>query len=224
MISRKTLVTEDGSHTIYQQDLDETYHSAHGAIRESEHVFIHAGLKHVVADGKRPIGIFEVGFGSGLNALLSWNFAEKHQISIRYHCVEPFPLEVELIEKLNYVQLLGGVQRGVDLLQLHTLPWNDSSKLSAFFEFAKFDKGIQGFECRNLFDLCYFDAFAPAKQPEMWQISVLQKIKNLLHQNGVLVTYSACGQLKRDLRALRFTVESLPGAPGKMEMVRATKS
>lgn len=223
MSEKRLLITEDGSHTIYLPELKETYHSTHGAIRESEYVFIRQGLKHALREGKKTIEIFELGFGTGLNALLSWIYAERNQISINYHSIEAFPLTREDIEVLNYASLLDAADATDKFVKIHQCDWNEVVELSPYFQLNKIEKLMEDFHTEMQFDVCYFDAFAPSKQAEMWEIAILEKVKNMLVPQGILVTYCAKGQLKRDLKSLAFEVESLPGPPGKKEMVRAVR-
>jgi tRNA U34 5-methylaminomethyl-2-thiouridine-forming methyltransferase MnmC len=223
MSEKRLLITEDGSHTIYLPEIKETYHSTHGAIRESEHVFIRHGLKYAQQQGKKNIKVFELGFGTGLNALLSWIYAVRNQISINYHTIEAYPLTREDTEVLNYTSLIDAANATDKFDKIHQCAWNEVVGLSPCFQLQKIEQLMQGFRTDMQFDVCYFDAFAPSKQAEMWEIAVLEKVNNLLVPQGVLVTYCAKGQLKRDLKSLGFEVESLPGPPGKKEMVRAVK-
>jgi tRNA U34 5-methylaminomethyl-2-thiouridine-forming methyltransferase MnmC len=224
MSENRLLITEDGSHTIYLPELKETYHSTHGAIRESEHVFIRQGLEHALQHGKKTIKIFELGFGTGLNALLSWIYAERNQIAIHYHTIEAFPLTREDIEVLNYPSLIDAADDATKKFrEIHRCDWNELVELSPYFQLNKIEMRIEEFHTDMQFDVCYFDAFAPSKQAEMWEIAILEKVKNMLVPQGILVTYCAKGQLKRDLKSLSFEVESLPGPPGKKEMVRAVR-
>ena len=223
MSEKRFLITEDGSHTIFLPELKETYHSTHGALSESEYVFIEKGLDYAFQGGKQSIKIFELGFGTGLNALLSWIFAEKHQVLIQYQTLEAFPLTQEDIEILNYPRLIHDNSAAEKFLKIHQSKWEDWIELSDYFQLNKIENRIQDLQVDYRVDVCFFDAFAPSKQPEMWEIPILEKIKEMLVKNGILVTYCAKGQLKRDLKSLGFEVESLPGPPGKMEMVRATK-
>lgn len=219
----KFLITDDGSHTIYLPEINETYHSTHGAIRETNHVFIDNGLEFIAKQGKKDIRIFELGFGTGLNALLTALYAEKNKISITYQSIEAFPLDSESISRLNYpekIQIAGAADM---FKKMHTTSWEIWHIISPFFKLKKLKGLLQELDLQDTFDLCYFDAFAPSKQPEMWETPILEKIKTMLTDNGVLTTYCAKGQLKRDLRSLGFEVETLEGPPGKKEMVRAVK-
>ncbi|NJN27234.1 MAG: tRNA (5-methylaminomethyl-2-thiouridine)(34)-methyltransferase MnmD [Cyclobacteriaceae bacterium] len=218
-------LTEDGSHTIYLPELRETYHSIHGAVQESRHVYIHHGLQQVVARGLAgTLRIFEVGFGTGLNALLTARFAESRQISMRYASLEAFPLDSSQTAKLNYPAKLKDEASGELYEAIHACPWGLWHRVSGYFELKKINHTIQQYQPTDgLFDLCFYDAFAPSKQAEMWEFNILQKVIAQLDRGGVFVTYCAKGQLKRDLRTLDCVVETLPGPPGKLQMVRATK-
>jgi len=224
MSNRQLLVTEDGSHTFFLPELNETYHSSHGAIQESDYVFIHQGLDFLAKKNQfRSLSILEVGFGTGLNALISAIYAEKHGISIHYEGLEAFPLEASEIGGLNYAELLKGPMPKKIFPRIHQSPWSEQTEILSTFTLKKIEVKIQDYQANRLFDLCYFDAFAPNKQPEMWTSIILEKIWNLLLPRGVFVTYSAKGQLKRDLKGIGFEVETLPGPPGKMQMVRGIK-
>ena len=223
MTEKEFLITEDGSHTIFLPELNETYHSTHGAIQESQYVFIEKGLEYAASFGRKSLKIFEVGFGTGLNALLSLIYAEKNKISIHYQTIEAYPLATEYISKLNYPDLINGHSASESFMRLHQAQWNCWIEITPYFQLKKNKAEIQEILIGDKFDVCYFDAFAPSKQPEMWDISMLEKVKNLLEPKGIFVTYCAKGQLKRDLKSLGFEVETLPGPPGKKEMVRAIK-
>lgn len=219
------ITTSDGSHSLLNTKVGETYHSVHGAIRESDHVFIKHGLQYFEGREHSPaIRILEVGFGTGLNALLALNYAQKSLARISYTALEPFPLEKELVEQLNYPSMTNSASKD-SFNRLHDAVWNQETTIDDHFilikkmiEVQKWDPGT------DHFDVVFYDAFAPSRQPEMWEISVLKKIHEAMARRGVFVTYCAKGQLKRDLKSLEMTVETLAGPPGKKEMVRATKS
>lgn len=219
---KRTLIeTADGSKTIYIESMDETYHSTHGAMQEAMHVFIRNGLDAYV-DGSE-VRVFELGFGTGLNALLTFEEAEKRNLKVFYLGLEAYPVEEELWNKVDYADILGG-DAGSRFDQLHTSSWGEKNKLSEYFSLKKIEKRIQEFEIeKQSIDLIYFDAFGPRAQNEMWEITVLQKMYDMLKLNGMLVTYCAQGQFKRDLKSLGFTVECVPGPPGKREMTIGVK-
>ena len=225
MIQRKIMLTGDGSHTILVPELKETYHSTHGALRESRHVFIAMGLDHwLTTNGSGSVRIFEVGFGTGLNALLSLEYATDQNVKVSYESIELFPLSVDEVSGLNYTEMLEKGEMKELFDQLHTSPWEESVPITPNFELIKRKVALERVEFESKFDVCFFDAFAPSKQPEMWEIPHLQRIYNQLERGGVYVTYCAKGQLKRDLREIGFEVETLQGPPGKKEMVRAIKN
>lgn len=211
--------THDGSETLYREDLNETYHSIHGAINESLHVFIKMGL-HAVQN--QTINILELGFGTGLNAWLTFFEKNKNQ-SITYIGLEAYPIKNEIWTKLNFSN-----QRKYDeghqmFEHLHELRWEKEHEIGNNFTFQKIETTFETFQTDKKFDLVYFDAFAPNKQAELWEISIFQRMFELMNENGILVTYCAKGQVRRNMQAAGFLVERLPGPPGKREMLRATK-
>jgi tRNA U34 5-methylaminomethyl-2-thiouridine-forming methyltransferase MnmC len=207
----------DGSHTLYVPLLKETYHSTHGAIVESRYVYIKQGLEILAAPSLK---VLEVGFGTGLNALLSLIHATKNNQSIEYHTIEPFPINQELVHHLNYGTILG---MHPEWMQMHQTPFNESTTINNSFIFHKSNSTIQDYQCNTLFDIIYYDAFAPSKQAEMWEESIFEKLFNTLNQGGIIVSYCASGAFKRNLRKSGFVVETLAGPPGKKEMTRGMK-
>ena len=221
--SIKIIASGDGSHTIFHEGLNETYHSMHGAIQESEHVFIKAGLLELIAK-KNTIKIFEVGFGTGLNAWLVYKAIAGSSIKIVYHSLEPYPLPEALFLQLNYTDGIEDKEVKDFFLKLHNAPWDLEVEMNSNFIVKKIKTKLEEYIAKeDFFDLVFYDAFAPSKQAEMWLPENIQKVYNLLLKEGVLVTYCARGQFKRDLKAVGFTVETLLGPPGKKEMTRATK-
>jgi tRNA U34 5-methylaminomethyl-2-thiouridine-forming methyltransferase MnmC len=213
--------TGDGSTTLFNEALNETYHSVHGALTESRHVFISNGLQYATGIFDVPVlNILEVGFGTGLNAALTLEFSANTRRRISYFTLEKFPLSQEIRSQLEFP--------GVDppaLQSLHDLPWDNEVKVNPDFSFHKKESDVlQEQFPENYFHVIYFDAFAPGKQPELWTPELFQKLYSALTQGGVLVTYCAKGQFKRDLKQAGFMVESLPGPPGKREMVRALRN
>ncbi len=212
--NHRLIVTEDGSHSIYLPQLKETYHSTHGAIQESLHVFIENGLAYLLDQQVMPpVNILEVGFGTGLNAVLTNSYAEKKCTLINYFAVEPFPLPLETVASLNY-------PNKELLYKLHEDQWSKKMSLTDNLNFTKYKCKWLEFTDSSTFDLVYYDAFAPSKQPNMWNDDHMAKIAQHCHHNTVLVTYCAQGAFKRKLMALGFEVTSLKGPPGKHEMVR----
>jgi tRNA U34 5-methylaminomethyl-2-thiouridine-forming methyltransferase MnmC len=220
MTTHEIRVTGDGSKTIFLPELNETYHSSNGAVQESRHIFIENGLDLV--NKKGTIRILEVGFGTGLNALLSASWAEMNNQSIHYTGIEAKPLSPELCFQLDYPRHIG--QNSEKIYDtLIRCDWEKDNQLSTHFSIQKREDKIQDFAAVEHVDLIYFDAFGPRVQAEMWDITILEKMYQSLNSGGALVTYCAQGQFKRDLKAIGFILESLPGPPGKREMTRATK-
>ena len=217
------ITTSDGSHSLLNTQLNETYHSVHGAIRESIHVFINKGFELVIdRDHPKEIHILEIGFGTGLNALLTLQKSLAISVKVFYTTVETFPLAEDVWSKLNYTETLGSREY---FEKIHHAPWMQWQEITPNFQLFKINGTLQQTSFPdNKYDLIYFDAFAPNKQPEMWEVDVLKKVTDHLNVNGVFVTYCAKGQLKRDLKSLGLEVETLEGPPGKKEMVRGTFS
>lgn len=218
-MQRTLISTSDGSHTLFVDELNETYHSTHGAVQEAMHVFVQKGLQWKEAGIGTELAILEVGFGTGLNA---WLTAIHAKDQINYVGIEAFPVEQELLDALNYAD---SFPEHRDIFKaLCSAEWGSSVDLTERFNFKKLHTKIQDADLgENLFDLVYFDAFGPAVQKEMWSIEVLAKLYAALKEGGALVTYCAQGQFRRDLKALGFVLEALPGPPGKREMTRAVK-
>jgi tRNA U34 5-methylaminomethyl-2-thiouridine-forming methyltransferase MnmC len=218
----KIIVTEDGSHSLLNEDMNETYHSRHGAMQESVYVFISKGLDFLQQrENLNTISILEIGFGTGLNAWLSLEWATDKNKTIKYHSLETFPVPQEIWESLNY----SSKPDATDFKMLHRTPWQTWNEINPVFSLFKDNQSLQEITLPpNHFELIYFDAFAPNKQPEMWELPLLSKVVASMKSEGVFVTYCAKGQLKRDLKTLGLVVESLPGPPGKREMIRAVKN
>lgn len=220
-MKREFIKTEDGSMTIYIPEMDETYHSTHGAIQEAEHVFIQHGLNAVDTSMKLGVNIFEVGLGTGLNALLTM----KHNTNmfLSYDAIEAYPVTKNEADKLRYCDQIGD-EFQVYFDKITRCPWGKKESLQGGMTFCKIHEKIQNYTLKKgSYDVIYFDAFGPRVQSEMWKIDVLQNMYDGLMDGGILVTYCAKGQFKRDLKSLGFEVESLPGPPGKREMTRARK-
>jgi tRNA U34 5-methylaminomethyl-2-thiouridine-forming methyltransferase MnmC len=215
--------TRDGSHTLYNSDLDENYHSVHGAVQESIHVFIKAGLDYLL-EIKKDIWVLEVGLGTGLNAWLTLNEVLHTDARIHYVGVEPFPIDQATVEQLNYPHFLHSSEyRSRLFYQLHQAAWEKFVQVTPEFELRKMPYTLEDFKSQWIFDLIYFDAFAPSKHPDIWQKPMLQKLFDITAPGGILLTYCAKGQFKRDLKEIGWKVETLPGPPGKREMTRAVK-
>lgn len=220
-MNRHLIITEDGSHSFFVPELNEQYHSIHGAIQESNHVFIESGLKKCQ---KNNLIVFEIGFGTGLNAFLTLLEAERLKKTITYIGIEKYPLLPQEYSSLNYA-----VQTDSELVDtfqlLHQCEWEKQIKITPFFSIQKIKSDFRNKDIVKLpiFDLIYFDAFAPDKQPDLWQQSIYRKIYLHANQGAILVTYCAKGAVRRDLQHTGFFVERIPGPPGKKEMLRAIK-
>lgn len=214
------LLTEDGSTTLYNEIIGEHYHSTHGAIQESQFIFIKDGLNECKKD---EIHILEMGFGTGLNAFLTMLEAEKTGKKIHYHTVELYPISVEQAKTLNFAQILAP-KKNEDFLKLHTSKWGEISKISTNFEMLKIQGDFNSLDFNELrFDVVYYDAFSPEKQPELWSLDLFKKIYDACNPNAILTTYCAKGYVRRNLQAAGFTVHRLPGPPGKREKLSAMK-
>lgn len=222
-MERRIIETNDGSKTIHLVNLNENYHSIHGAVQESEHVFIRNGLLKM-SETKTELKILEIGFGTGLNAMLSMKAAALEKTSIYYEGLEAYPLKKEELSELNYQQLgqLKGFEKETE--GIINCEWNVKIKISNFFTLCKKEIQIENYSKNDFFDLIYFDAFGPRTQPEIWSLLNFKKIYNALRHRGIFVTYCAKGQVRRDLISVGFEVEKLPGPPGKREMIRAFKN
>ncbi|MBJ7879384.1 tRNA (5-methylaminomethyl-2-thiouridine)(34)-methyltransferase MnmD [Gelidibacter salicanalis] len=238
-MQRKIITTADGSKTIQIEEWNEQYHSIHGAIQEANHVYIKhgllfcfdilAGLRPVLKsedslnENSRNLSVLEIGFGTGLNCFLTLLEAEKHTVDIQYCGVEAFPISAEEMEALNYVEELQVNERKHVFDQLHLSAWEHDVPLTPHFKLQKQQKLFKDITAKNQFDLIYFDAFGARVQPELWTESIFRIMFDALKTKGVLVTYAAKGSVRRAMQDVGFSVEKLPGPPGKREMLRATK-
>ena len=215
------IITADGSHSLASADFKENYHSTNGAVDESRHVYIEAGLNYLLAQNKRGIKILEIGFGTGLNTFLTIIEAQKKNLKIEYCAIEAFPIEEKIFNALNYPEVLNSSEEL--FRQLHRQNTSPNySQITQNFSFSKTISKIEYVELKEKFDLIYYDAFAPTTQPELWTEKIFQKMYDCLHSGGILVTYCAKGSFRRTLKSAGFVVEKLPGATGKREMTRAT--
>lgn len=215
--------TEDGSHTLFAPGLNEHYHSTHGALQESGLVFIHNGLHHIPQCIKE-INVLEVGFGTGLNALLTVLESKKQRRKINYVATEPEPVEEEILEQLNYASVIGSTEAEGYFKKIHEAGWVYPAFLSDYFIISKIKAKLADITLRDeQFHLVYFDAFGPDVQPELWTEEVFAQLYKCMKYNGILVTYSCKGTVKRALKAAGFTIEKLPGPAGKREVLRAIK-
>lgn len=216
--------TKDGSKTLLNTELNETYHSRNGAIQESLHVFLRGGFSDFIQENPQinAVAVLEIGFGTGLNALLTLQKClDNPQISVYYEAIETYPLFYRQIKDLNYLEQIKDTRLEPYFEKMHQTEWNKEIQISANFILHKRTISLSEFDSQKHFHIVYFDAFAPNVQPEMWKIENLEKIRNQMLPNSFLVTYCAKGQLKRDLKQLGFMVERLAGPPGKREMTRA---
>lgn len=220
MMKRQIIVTKDGSHTISIPEMRVTYHSVHGAIQESEHIFINAGLK-IVTD--QSIDILEIGFGTGLNALLTLAEAEAAKKHIHYTAIETHPLSANEASALNYCASMNRPGLNDHFTLLHACRWNEPVVITSFFTLHKIQQPLQQYEPGKKFSLVYFDAFAPDAQPELWTREIFDKMFICIKNKGILLTYCSKGDVRRGLLAAGFTVKKLPGPPGKREILCAEK-
>jgi tRNA U34 5-methylaminomethyl-2-thiouridine-forming methyltransferase MnmC len=215
--------TADGSHTLFVPGLNEHYHSTNGALQESMQVFIENGLRYVPPCTKEII-LLEVGFGTGLNALLTVLEAKKEKRKINYVAVEPEPVDREILEQLNFASVIGGTEAVGYFKKLHEAGWVYPAYLSDYFIISKIQAKLEDITLKEAqFNLVYFDAFGPDVQPELWTEQIFTQLYNCMKPDGILVTYSCKGTVKRALKAAGFTIEKLPGPAGKREVLRAVK-
>jgi len=219
-LKREIVITSDGSSTIFIPEWNESYHSKNGAIQEAYHVFINAGFTLI---NKQKINILEIGFGTGLNAFITYLEAKKEYKKINYVGVEAYPVSQDEIIRLNYVEELNAESQKDVFKKMHDLEWNIQNEISPQFCLTKRKQLFQEINDVESFDLIYFDAFGFTLQPELWSEEIFQAMYNSLLKNGVIVTYACRGSIKRAMLKAGFRVEKLPGAPGKREMLRGTK-
>jgi len=214
--------TSDGSNSISSKQYQASYHSIHGAIEESMHIFISAGLYYKHRQGIKEIKIFEMGFGSGLNAFLTQLAAKKYNLKVQYHSIELHPLSEDIYESLNFHSLIPDSSHE-SLLNLHQLSWGDLHQIDQHFSFKKIEGDLHKVSLEEQFDLIYYDAFAPSAQPTLWEESIQSKLYEILKPKGALLTYCAQGKFKRTLKALGYQLDKLDGPGRKHEMTRAIK-
>lgn len=218
-MNAELILTEDGSHTLFVPEIDECYHSSHGAIQESRHIFIEAALKQCT---KTDIRILEVGFGTGLNALLAFAEAKKTGKRIHYTTLEKFPVSQEKALLLNFPDLIDDDLKKI-FEYMHLSNWNEPVNLSPFFTLEKVETDFTAYHHTGQYDVIFFDAFSPEKQPEMWTQEQFEKIAAHCNPGAILTTYCAKGSVRRALQSAGFAVERLPGPPGKREILRGTQ-
>ncbi|WP_277086542.1 tRNA (5-methylaminomethyl-2-thiouridine)(34)-methyltransferase MnmD [Porphyromonas catoniae] len=218
--------TEDGSLTLYTPRFGEHYHSTHGAVQESRHIYTGLALEGRLAtwhqDKERPLRLFEVGLGTGLNALLTALIADKEQIPIHYTSIEKYPLAEEVFHHLSYEDIVG---EGSDVLlcRLHESPWGEDVSITPFFTLHKVLGDLTDYTFPQALDVVYYDAFSPEAQPELWEERLFLSLYDAMNCQATLATYCAKGVVRRALQHAGFSVERLPGPPGKREVLRAMK-
>ena len=222
-MKRSVITTSDGSKTIQIEDWNEQYHSIHGAIQESKHVFIKKGLHHFIDLHKvNSLKIIEIGFGTGLNAFITNLEAVTHNLQIQYEGIEAYPILQNELSQLNYSKLLAPDQQSI-FDKMHGVPWENPHPITTHFTLTKRQQFFSELEDISSFDLIYFDAFGARVQPDLWTETIFKRMFRALKSQGVLVTYAAKGSVRRAMQAVGFVVERLEGPPGKREMLRATK-
>ena len=218
-MKRELQQTADGSHTLFIPEMDEHYHSVNGAVQESRHVFIEAGLHH---QAKKDITVFEIGFGTGLNAFLTLLEARDNERKVVFHTFEKYPLTPQEVEQINYSDLFTPEDAPL-FQQLHDAPWEEDVVITPYFTLHKHRADFEEVNFHKYFDMVFFDAFAPDVQPRLWTESMLSKFYKALKPEGILTTYCVKGTVKQALRNIGFNLKRLPGPPGKREMLRAVK-
>jgi tRNA U34 5-methylaminomethyl-2-thiouridine-forming methyltransferase MnmC len=218
-MDRALRLTEDGTHTLYVGELDETYHSNRGAMQESMHVFINQGFHKV---RKTPMRILEIGLGTGLNLLLTLVESLRYEMDVYYYAVEKYPLAPSEYSQLNFEKFIPGIPKG-SLIKIHEALWEEDFSMTENFLIHKEQSDFRSMNPTEGFDLVYFDAFAPDKQPHLWSTLIFSQLYDLISPGGILVSYTSKGIVRRALNSCGFEVKKLPGPLGKWEMIRATR-
>lgn len=224
-MQRNLIVTKDGSHSVAIPEWEVSYHSLYGALQESLHVFIESGLRYWWAQHPNASHcvVFEMGFGTGLNALLTMLETKRMQRKVMYETVEAFPLETSIVEQLNYCEALHEPFWQPVFESLHSSEWNTTQSITNFFSFKKVKTLLANYAAPEPVDIIYYDAFAPKAQPELWTEPVFKQLLHMLAPDGILVTYCSKGQVGRAMQAAGFQVDKVQGPPGKREMIRASR-
>lgn len=221
-MNREVIITGDGSPTLFVPELNEHYHSIHGALNESLHVFIQNGLIHQLTIHQH-IHLLEIGLGTASNLLLTINAMNNSPIKVHYEALEPFPIQPGIVAQLTDLYAQQFSTSATLFQSIHQQPANIALQINPQFKFTRIEEKLENAILLPQYNLVYFDAFGPRAQPEMWDKSNFEKIYAAMEQDGTLVTYCAKGEVRRNLQAVGFLVERLPGPPGKREMLRATK-
>lgn len=216
--------TNDGSHTLVSKEFGALYHSSHGSFQEAKHIFIENGI---AALNQKEVTIFEMGFGSGLNAILTYFYAKANHLKVNYVSIEAYPVDFETIKQLNYNSFINEANFDAVFEKMHQVDWETPQEIDDFFTLTKINAKIEDFDFSKnyleVFDIVYFDAFSPNDQENLWQEDVLQKMYDILKKDAFFITYCAKGNFKRCLKSLQFKVEPLPGPIGKREITKAVK-
>ncbi len=213
------VTTSDGSHTLYVPQIDEHYHSVNGAVQESMHIFINAALRECT---KQDVHVLEIGFGTGLNTFLTLLEAERTSKNILFTTIELYPIDSKAVEILNYAEQVDSC-KSAEFKKLHTVEWNKKTVITQQFSLEKICTDFTTFDFTEQYDVVFFDAFSPEKQPEMWTGEIFSRIYQACNSNAVLTTYCAKGAVRRAMQKANFSVERIPGPPGKREILRCRK-
>ncbi len=216
----KVTTTEDGVHSIISEKFGTSYHSLQGALIETDTVYINMGLKYLVEKGLQNISIFEMGFGTGLNAIRTYDKALDQNLKINYTTIEAYPLITEEYTNLNFFEFLGH-DLEKQFIKMHESESQAKITFHESFHFTKIIDKIENYQTQQKFDLIYYDAFGPETQAYLWEEPMMKKMRDMLSSNGILVTYCAKGTFKRVLKSLNFHIDSLPGSGRKREITRA---
>ena len=219
-MKREIIITSDGSTSIHLPEWEESYHSKHGAIQEAQHVFIKNGLS--LCKGQ-SVSVLEIGFGTGLNAFITFLESQKSNQNIDYVGVEGFPISAEEVLQMNYVNQLNANQFELEFKKMHQSDWEENVTISEHFRLTKRKQLFNEINYKNQFDIIYFDAFGYRVQPELWSVEIFTKMFEALKEGGILVTYACRGPIKNTMKEAGFQIEKLAGPPGKREMLRGWK-
>lgn len=219
-MKREIIITSDGSTSIHLPEWEESYHSKHGAIQEAQHVFIKNGLS--LCKGQ-SVSVLEIGFGTGLNAFITFLESIKNNQNIEYVGVEGFPISTDEVVQMNYVNQLNASQFEAEFKTMHISDWEENVTISETFRLTKRKQLFNEINDKNQFDIIYFDAFGYRVQPELWSVEIFTKMFEALKEGGILVTYACRGPIKNAMKEAGFKIEKLAGPPGKREMLRGWK-